>query len=126
MATNFTIKDSANADVLFTAVASAAGNNPSVWYAKARGTAPAFQPKFQLSSTPRSGQGRDVKLTFALPVTATDDQGRETVVDSEFYEVRKVGPGRIPALQQADAAAFVANALAVTQIREAFRDGYAN
>lgn len=126
MAENFTIKDSAGADVLFTAVASAAGNTPSVWYAKSRGSAAAFQPKIQLSSNGRSGNGRDVKMTIAVPVTVTDDNGVERVVDTEFYEIRKVGPGRIPARTQADAAAFVANAMDVAEVRNAFRDGYAN
>lgn len=126
MANNLTIKDSANADVLFTAVQSAAGTAPSVWLAKAKGKAPAFQPKIQMSSQGRAGSGRDVKLTLAVPVTVTDDNGVERVLDTEFYEVRKVGPGRIPATTQADAAAYLAGALANAEIRAGFRDGYVN
>lgn len=124
MSNNFTVKDSANADVLFTAVASAAGPQPSVWFAKAKGSAPAFQPKIQLSSSGRPGNGRNVKMTLAVPVTVTDPTGALRVLDTEFYEIRKVGPGRIPALQQADAVAYLANALDVPEVRNAFRDGF--
>lgn len=124
-AQNFTIKDSANADVVFTCVQPASGSNPAVYYARGKGTASAFQPKIQVSSRGLAQQGREVKLTLQLPKTAVDGNGVERVIGTEFYELKKVGPGLIPALEQADAAAYLSNALDVAQIREAFRDGYA-
>lgn len=124
-ASNITINDSAAVAVVFTNVTGASGALPAVYYAKTKGTAAAFQPKLSISSKGMANSGREVKMTLALPVTVIDENGIEKVLDTEFYEIRKVGPGRIPALQQADAAAYVANALDVAQIREAFRDGFA-
>lgn len=124
-ATNFTIKNAANADTVFTAVASAAGNLPSVWYVRSMGTAPAFQPKLQLSTKGRPNQGRDVEMTFAVPVTATAPDGTVKVVDTDFYKVTKVAPGRIPATVQTDSSTLLANILDVPQIRDAFATGFA-
>lgn len=124
-ASTFTIKDAALADVVYTNVQGAAGSFPAVYYAKAKGTAAAFQPKISISSKGLANQGREVKLTFQVPVTALDDNGVEKVVDTEFYEIKKVGPGRIPATVQADGIAYMANMLDIAQVKEAFRDGYA-
>ncbi|DAD52345.1 coat protein [ssRNA phage SRR5208570_4] len=123
-ASNITIKDGANADTIFTNVQPAGGNLPAVYLGKTKGTTAASQPKLSISSKGKN-TGREVVMTFAIPYAVVGTDGIERVVDTEFYEVRKVGPARIPASLQADGVAYVATSLTATQIKEAFRDGYA-
>lgn len=123
-AANFTIQDGAAANVVFTNVQPAGGSLPAVFLAKTKGASAASQPKVSISSKGRNG-GRDVVMTITVPYAVTGTDGIERVVDTEFYEIRKVGPARIPAALQADGIAYAKNSLAVTQILEAFRDGYA-
>lgn len=123
-ASNITVKNAALADIVFSNVQGAAGTSPATYYARTMGTAPAFQPKLAVSSRSLPNQGREVKLTFAVPVTQVVE-GVEKVIDTEFYELKKVGPGRVPANVQNDAVVLLANLLDAAQIKDAFKEGYA-
>lgn len=125
-ASSFTIQDGASlpADVVFTNIQPAGGNLPSVYLAKTKGPATAAQPKIAISST-GNAKSREVRQTVRTPFWVTGVDGVTRVQDSVFTEIRTVVPDAVPDAVRADHAAYVRNSLAIWQVQESMRDGYA-
>lgn len=124
-ASDFTIKDGANEDVLFSNVQPASGNLPALYFARAKGAFPAQQPVLGVSSHGKAGMTRVVKQTVKTPILQSDGAGGFKVVDFVFTDVSTTIPGTASSTDRDNHGAFLANSLGVPQILSAHEDGYA-
>ena len=125
-AANFTIKDGAStpADTVFTCVQPAGGNLPATYFARAKGSSSAYQPKIAISS--KGGKKiREVFQTVLVPYSVVDGGGKPTLVDNAYAEIRVVLPDTVPDSVRSDLRAYVANSVDVAQIVDAMITGYA-
>lgn len=123
-ATNFTIKDGAAVDTVFSNVQPAGGTLPALYFARAKGAFPVQQPTIGVSSTGKQGGVRVTKETVKTPILQSIG-GEIKVVDYMFTEVITTMPGTATVADRANHHAYVANSLDVVQIAESHRDGYA-
>lgn len=125
-AINFTIKDGAGtpADTLFTCVQPAGASLPATYYARAKGSASAYQPKIAISSK-GNGKTRETFQTVLVPYAVTGTDGITRVVDKAYAEIRVVLPDSVPDAVRSDLRAYVANSVDVAQIIESMTTGYA-
>lgn len=121
-----TIKDSSNADAVFTVVRQPGGNTSAILHCVKTGTGMnrTAYPKIEISSSQKAGSS-DPVLTVTVPYGA--------VVDGNFKKSGQVvrnSVGRLPAdspeLARLDAEAFAKNALANPQIVALFQNGTVN
>lgn len=124
-AKNFTIKDGAAADTLFTNVQPAGGALPALYFARAKGPFPVQQPQIAISSAGKQNGVRVVKQTVKTPILQTDNTGVTKVVDYMFTEILTTSPGTAAVTDRSAHWAFVSNSLDVAEIAECHKDGYA-
>lgn len=125
-ASTFAVNDGAATPTAttFTLFQPAGGNLPATYVAKTKGPSVSAQPKLAVSSTGTS-KTRESRLTVRTPYWVTGTDGVTKVIDSAFTEIRTVLPDSVPDAVRADHAAYLANFLAVPQIRDTIRDGFA-
>jgi len=124
-ATNFTIKDGAStpADTVFSNVQPAGGTLPAVYFARTKGPNPSSQPRIQISG--KGGKKlREVLQTVMTPYFVTGTDGKVTVVDNCYTEIRHVLPDSVPDDVRAHHNAYVRNSLDVPQVAESGTTGY--
>lgn len=124
-ATNFTIKDGAVADCVFTNAQKASGSTPALYFARAKGAFPVQQPQISLTAAGKAGGVRVSKQTVKTPILITDTNGVTTIVDYMFSEIVTTMPGTASVANRNEHWAFVSNSLDVAQIAESHKDGYA-
>lgn len=124
-ATNFTIKDGAVADCVFTNVQKASGSVPALYFARAKGAYPVQQPQIAISSAGKANGVRVSKQTVKTPILGVDANGVTTVVDYIFSEITTTVPGTASVANRSEHWAYVSNSLDVAQIAESHKDGYA-
>lgn len=124
-ATNFTIKDGAStpADTLFTNVTPAGGQTPATYYARTKGPSQASQPVIMMSGKGKQ-KARETFQTVRTPYSVVGTDGRVTVVDSCYTEIRTVLPDSVPDDVRAMHSAYVRNSQDVAQLQEGATTGY--
>lgn len=123
---NITVKNKANADVIFNAATPSAGDrSPAVWRQNAASTIAGFRPKFSFVMRDNARKnGRLFNADMEFPVTITDANG-ELVLRAK---VPLRASGTLPTNVSADAVhdAFVqfGNLLVSALIRASAEEGY--
>jgi hypothetical protein len=122
-------KNDGSTDVTYTGVVASSGDKtPAVWKNTAQGSAPAFNPVFNLTSR-WSGNGgsetvRRLEASYVYPTTTVGSDGKTNLADKARMEVTWVLPQSMP---QADMNEFVAqgiNLLDSTLITDCVKSGY--
>lgn len=123
---NITVKDAANADVVYNAAAPSAGDKtPAVWRANNLNGRIGWRPLFQLLTRDNSARtGRHFTATFKFPITDTVG-GVETLLGTMPFTVDGTLPTNVDATRVNDAFIQLGNLLASTLVRAAAAEGYA-
>jgi hypothetical protein len=127
MPSNITAKNAAAADVVFTAVAGAAGNSPAIWRALTLGTVSVAQAILSLVGRESNGSkpGRRVELTLEVPYTVVDPNGVITTIAKMPFIVQATRPANMPDAAVNDAVAYFASIIPNAQVVAAFKSGFA-
>jgi len=123
---NITVKDSANADVVYVAATPSAGDrSPARWTQNAANAIIGFRPVFQVVTRDSTGKpGRIMEGSLRFPITATVN-GVETQLAVVPMTFQATLPTNVDATKVADAFVQWGNLLASTLIRSTASDGYA-
>lgn len=123
---NLTVKDSANADVVYVAkVPSAGDKTPARWTADAISGVSAFRPSFVVGTRDSAnGSRRLFEVNYAFPVTQTVD-GIVQLVDKITGQANVSFPKRVDVSKNKDAYVQFGNLLVQALIRSSAEDGYA-
>lgn len=124
---NITVKNKANADVVYNAATPSAGDrSPAVWRQNAASTIAGFRPKFTFVMRDNARKnGRLFNADLEFPVTITDANG-ELVLRAKV-PIRASGtlPTNVSSEVVQDAFVQFGNLLVATLIRASADEGYA-
>lgn len=123
---NITVKNVANADVVYAAnVPSAGDKSPAVWTQTAAHATPAFRPKFTVLTRDNARRnGRVLEVSFSFPVIATVN-GVDVLVATVPLRLSGTLPTNVSANAVQEAFHQMGNLLVSTLIRSVATEGYA-
>lgn len=123
---NITVKNAANADVIYVAkVPSAGDKTPAVWIQDAAHAIVGFRPVFDVQTrTNGSGNGRILTATLRFPVIQTVNSV-DSVAAICPWTITGTIPTNVDATKVQDAFVQLGNLAASALIRSAASDGYA-
>ena len=123
---NITVKNAANADVVYVAkVPSAGDRSPCRWSLDAASAIIGHRPTLELTTRSNgSGNGRICEFNFTYPITSTVS-GVTSVVAKVPFKGSFTMPTNVDATLAADGFVQVRNLLASTLIRACASEGYA-
>lgn len=123
---NITVKNAANADVIYVAkVPSAGDRSPARWTADAASAIIGHRPTLELTTrTNGSNNGRICDWNFVYPITATVE-GVTSVLARVPFKGSFTMPTNVDSAQAADAFVQLGNLLVSTLMRAAASEGYA-
>lgn len=122
---NITVKNAANADVVYTAsVPSAGDRSPARWTANAASAIIGFRPVLQVVTRDNGKQsGRHMEATFRYPIVETIE-GRPTVTATVPFTLSGTLPTNVDGTLVSDAFVQLGNLLASSLIRAVASEGY--
>lgn len=123
---NITVKDAANADVVYNAsVPSAGDRSPARWTQNGASPVIGFRPVFQVMTRDNgNGTGRHMSAVFRFPITDTVN-GQLQQIGAVPFTLEGTLPTRVPAADVADAFVQLGNLLASSLVRDVATEGYA-
>ncbi len=123
---NITVKNAANADVIYVAkVPSAGDRSPARWTLDTASAVIGFRPTLELTSRSNgSNNGRILDINFVYPVTQTVS-GVTTVLARVPFKGSTTMPTNVDATLAADAFVQIGNLIASALIRACYNEGYA-
>jgi hypothetical protein len=123
---NITIKNSADADVVFSAATPSSGDkSPAQWTSNSASATIGNRPKFGVQTRDNSrGNGRVLEINFNFPILQTI-AGVETVVARVPLTASGTLPTNVDASKVSEAFLQFGNLISSDLIREAMADGYA-
>ena len=123
---NITVKNAANADVIYVAATASAGDKiPAKWTANAVNAIVGYRPSFTMVTRDNGSKtGRQLDMTFKMPVTQTVG-GIQSLIGTVPATAGILLPTNIDATIPADAFVQFGNLIASTLARAAAADGYA-
>lgn len=123
---NITVKNAANADVIYTATVPSAGDRvPARWIATAMSIIAGFRAVFTAVARDNGKQNaRVVDLSYKFPITGTVN-GVETQLAIVPITLSATLPTNVDAAKVADATVQFTNLAASALVREVFSSGYA-
>lgn len=122
---NITVKDAANADVVFVAKSAAAGDGSYAQW-RTNGPTPILSASFR-ARTQANGKGnaRRFEATGAIPTTYTDSSGVVQAQAIEPFRFEATIPLNIAADAAMNNAHIIANLIASALVKEMIGSGYA-
>lgn len=121
---NFTVKNAANADVVFRAMSPASGDGSWAQY-RATGSTPALSPVLRVKSQFNGKRdARRVEMTAAVPITAIVG-GVDTLMAVVPLNLSTTLPLNVTEAAVTDAVVTMLNSFAIAQIRDQLTSGYA-
>lgn len=123
-ATNLTLKDQNDVDVVFTLLTPAAGNSPAVWVAKSSGTSPATQDKIECSSVSKNGV-RTAIWTLKTVDRTENSSGKEVANGSHLTTLSDAVANNVGDAVHARASALAKSLVATTLYQETSTSGFA-
>lgn len=128
-ATNITVKNAANADVVFNVVTPSGGDNtPAIWELTAAGTSSLSRPRAEMLSRPNADKSaRKVISTLAVPYVVTDSVTglQKVAANVVFRNGEMTAPRAVPDTLIADAVAYWAGLVSSTLWKDSLKSGYA-
>lgn len=123
---NITVKDAANADVVYNAAAPSAGDrSPAVWRCNAASSIIGHRPHFTVLTRDNQKQnGRAFEARFSFPIV-DDVDGLPTVLAKMPFQVTGTLPTNVDSAVVNDAFIQMGNLLVSTLIRSVASEGYA-
>lgn len=125
---NITVKNAANADVIFTAATPSAGDrSPAVWRANGSSAIIGHRPMFQMVTRENGRQnGRVVEVTYRHPIVdSTTTPGSPKVIATVPFTISGTLPTNVDVALVKDAFIQLGNLLVSTLIRSSIEEGYA-
>lgn len=124
---NITIKDSANADVTFSAATPSAGDrSPAKWMDNAASGIIGLRPQFSVLTRDNSrGNGRVFEASGNFPIIGLDTNGNDVVLARVPLSCSGTLPTNVSASDVSDAYVQFAHLLASALIKQVMADGYA-
>lgn len=124
---NITVKNVANADVVYSAATPSAGDrSPAIWRSNSVSDVLQFRPSF--SCTVRDNQkqtGRSMDCRFSFPVTYVDGEGQTRLLAKIPFQLTGVIPTNIDVDHATEAFTQLGNLLSSSLIRSVATEGYA-
>ena len=128
-ATNITVKNASNTDVVFNVVTASGGDNsPAVFEAVAVSAVPLARPRFEITARPNNDKSaRKVLTHLVVPYTSVDPvTGLTKVVGNVVFRNGELTrPRAIPDTFVADAVAYNAGLQASAVVKDSYASGYA-
>lgn len=123
---NITVKNAANADIVYTAAVPSAGDrSPARWTANAGQAIIGFRPTLELTTrTNGAGNGRICEFNFVYPLTKTVN-GDVVLAAKVPFKGSFTLPTNADAALAADAYVQLGNLLVSTLVRQCIETGYA-
>lgn len=123
---NITVKNAANADVVWTGTVPSSGDKtPARWISQSASAIIGFRPVFDVVTRDNSNKnGRLFDATFAFPITQTVS-GVTSKVATVPFRVSGTLPTNVDATIVADAFVQLGNLMVSTLVRAVASDGYA-
>jgi len=125
---NITVKkNDGTTDITWTGVAASAGDkSPAMWRSQTVGSAPGFQPVFQMTSRPNgTGTARRVDVSIVYPYTTTGTDGKTYLAEKAIFTGSMVAPQGMPTTDFNEAVAQAMNLLASSLVKQCFQAGFA-
>lgn len=123
---NITVKNAANADVVYVAAVPSAGDkNPATWRANALSALIALRPTFSVATRDNQRQnGRVLDASFRFPIWDTVN-GVPTLLATVPFSLTGTLPTNVDSDDVADAFTQLGNLIASALIRSVALEGYA-
>jgi len=114
-------------NIVWTGVAASAGDkSPAIWRSKTVGSAPGYQPTYQMTSRPNGpGTARRVDVSIVYPYTTTGTDGKTYLAEKAIFTGSFVCPLGMPTTDFNEAAAQGMNLLASTLTVQCLQSGFA-
>lgn len=124
---NITVKDAANADVVYNGVVPSAGDrSPARFQAIAASPIAGNRPTLSVLTRDNGNKdGRVLEASFRFPITATDPNGTVRTVAVVPMQVHGTLPTNVDASKVADAYVQFAGLMASALLKAVAADGYA-
>lgn len=124
---NITVKNAANADVVYNAATASAGDrSPAIWRVNAAQTIIGLRPKFSFVTRDNArGNARLYDAEFHFPVVGTDANSNPVLLATVPLRSSGTLPTNVDAAVVKDAFVQFGNLLVSTLIRSAAEEGYA-
>lgn len=123
-ATNITLKNELDEDVVYTLLTPAAGSSPAVWAAKGTGDSPATQDKIECSMSSKSGVRTPV-WTIKTIDRSTNSAGKEVANGSHLTIMSDAVANSVSDEVHARASAYAKSLAASTLYAQVSTTGYA-
>lgn len=128
-AIDVTVKNAANADVVFKVVTPSGGDNtPAIWELTAAGTSSLSRPRAEMMTRPNADKSaRKVLTSLTVPYVVTDGVTglQKVAANVVFRNGEMVAPRAVPDTLIADAVAYWAGLMSSTLWKSSFQSGYA-
>lgn len=123
---NITVKNAANADVIYVAKSPSAGDrSPAVWTRDAAHAVPGFRPRVTALTRDNGNKtGRLVEIEGTFPMVQTIN-GVDTKVSSQPFKFYTTIPQGVADASTYDNSVQFSNLLVAALMREVFNTGYA-
>lgn len=125
---NITVKkNDGTTDITWTGVAASAGDkSPAIWRSQTVGSAPGFQPSFQMTSRPNgTGSARRVDVVITYPYTTTGTDGKTYLAEKAIFTGSMLCPLGMPSTDFNEAVAQGMNLLASALVKSCLQSGFA-